>query len=130
MKYSYSKNIQANFQDTENKVRQALMDIGFGVLTEINMKDAFKAKLDLDYKNYKILGACNPTLAHKALESESLIGILMPCNILVIDNEDQTTKIVFPYAKNLLEVTDNNDIFELADKVDDLLKSAFNKINK
>ena len=130
MKYSYSKDIEANFQDTENKVRQALMDIGFGVLTEINMKDAFKAKLDLDYKNYKILGACNPTLAHEALESESLIGILMPCNILVIDNEDQTTKIVFPYAKSLLEVTDNNDIFQLADKVDDLLKSAFNKINK
>ena len=130
MKYSYSKDIQANFQDTENKVRQALMDIGFGVLTEINMKDAFKAKLNLDYKNYKILGACNPTLAHEALGRESLIGILMPCNILVIDNKDETTKIVFPYAKSLLEVTDNNDIFELADKVDDLLKSAFNKINK
>ena len=109
-------------------MRKALLDIGFGVLTEINMKDAFKAKLDLDYKNYKILGACNPTLAHQALGSENLIGILMPCNILVIDNEDQTTKIVFPYAKSLLEVTENNDIFDLADKVDDLLKSAFDNI--
>ena len=129
MDYSYSKDITLNFEDTEHKVRDALMDIGFGVLTEINMKDAFKAKLDLDYKNYKILGACNPKLAHEALYSESLIGILMPCNILVIDNEDQTTKIVFPYAKSLLEVTHNNDIFELADKVDDLLKSAFDNIN-
>ncbi len=128
MEYSYSKNINLNFEDTENKVKDALMDIGFGVLTEINMKDAFKAKLDLDYKNYKILGACNPTLAHQALGSENLIGILMPCNILVIDNEDQTTKIVFPYAKSLLEVTENNDIFDLADKVDDLLKSAFDNI--
>ena len=128
--YSYSKDIELRFEDAEHKVRDALMDIGFGILTEINMKDAFKAKLDLDYKNYKILGACNPKLAHQALDSEKLIGILMPCNILVIDNEDQTTKIVFPYAKSLLEVTDNNDIFELADKVDDLLKSAFNKINK
>ena len=105
------------------------MDIGFGVLTEINMKDAFKSKLDLDYKNYKILGACNPTLAHEALDSESLIGILMPCNILVIDNENQTTKIVFPNAKSLLEVTDNKDIFKLADKVDDLLKKAFDNIS-
>ena len=129
MKYSYSKDIQANFGDAENKVREALVDIGFGVLTEINMKDAFKVKLNLDYKNYKILGACNPTLAHEALEAESLIGILMPCNILVIDNENETTKIVFPYAKSLLEVTANNHIFKLADKVDDLLKSAFNKIN-
>ena len=129
MKYSYSKDIKLNFEDAEHKVRNALMDVGFGVLTEINMKDAFKAKLSLDYKNYKILGACNPKLAHEALDSENLIGILMPCNILVIDNEDQTTKIVFPNAKSLLEVTDNEDIFKLADKVDDLLKSAFNQVS-
>ena len=105
------------------------MEVGFGVLTEINMKDAFQKKLNLEYKNYKILGACNPTLAHEALESESLIGILMPCNILIIDNEDQTTKVVFPIAKSLLEVTENNAIVELADKVDDLLKSAFDTVN-
>ncbi len=128
MKYSYSKDISSNFQDTERKVERALMDIGFGVLTEINMKDAFKSKLDLEYKNYKILGACNPSLAHDALASESLIGILMPCNILVIDNEDGTTKVVFPSAKKLLEITDNSDILQLADKVDELLESAFNNI--
>ena len=57
MKYSYSKDIKCSFQDAESKVREVLMDIGFGVLTEINMKDAFKAKLNLNYKNYKILGA-------------------------------------------------------------------------
>ena len=128
MKYSYSKDISSNFQDTENKVRDALADIGFGVLTEINMRDAFKSKLDLEYKNYKILGACNPNLAHEALQSESLIGILMPCNILVIDNEDNTTKIVFPSAKSLLEITDNSEIDQLSDKVDDLLKTAFKKV--
>ena len=128
MKYSYSKDVKLSFKDTEQKVRDALMDIGFGVLTEINMKDAFRTKLDLEYKSYKILGACNPKLAHEALDYESLIGILMPCNILVIDNENQTTKIVFPFAKSLLEVTENNDVFELADKVDDLLKSAFENI--
>ena len=129
MQYFYSKNILSNFNDSEIKVRESLMDIGFGVLTEINMKDAFKTKLDLEYRNYKILGACNPTLAHEALDDEEMIGILMPCNILVIDNEDQTTKIVFPCAKSLLEITDNNDVFELADKVDDLLKSAFDNIH-
>ena len=128
MKYSYLKDISSSFQDTENKVRDALTDIGFGVLTEINMRDAFKSKLDLEYKNYKILGACNPNLAHEALQSESLIGILMPCNILVIDNEDNTTKIVFPSAKNLLEITDNSEIEQLSDKVDDLLKTAFKKV--
>tara|TARA_S200000501_G_scaffold37272_1_gene30712 strand:+ start:173 stop:562 length:390 start_codon:yes stop_codon:yes gene_type:complete len=129
MKYSYSKDIKSGFENTERKVHAALMEVGFGVLTEINMKDAFRNKLNLEYKNYKILGACNPTLAHEALESESLIGILMPCNILIIDNEDQTTKVVFPIAKSLLEVTENNAIVELADKVDDLLKSAFDTVN-
>tara|TARA_B000000609_G_C24061647_1_gene286974 strand:- start:462 stop:734 length:273 start_codon:yes stop_codon:yes gene_type:complete len=87
------------------------------------------SKLDLDYKNYKILGACNPSLAHEAIGFEELIGILMPCNFLIIDNEDQTTKIVFPNAKNLLEITNNNKVFELAIKVDNLLKSAFDSIN-
>ena len=128
MKYAYSKDIESGFEDTEHKIRDALMDVGFGVLTEINMKDAFKEKLNLEYKNYKILGACNPTLAHEALDSESLIGILMPCNILVIDNENGTTKIVFPNAKSLLEATENNAISNLADKVDDLLRSAFDVI--
>ena len=129
MKYSYSKDIKSGFEDTERKVHKALMGVGFGVLTEINMKDAFQQKLNLEYKNYKILGACNPTLAHEALESESLIGILMPCNILVIDNEDQTTKVVFPVAESLLEVTGNDIIFDLAKKVDDLLRSAFDTVN-
>ena len=129
MKYSYSKNIMSDFEDTEHKVHSALMGVGFGVLTEINMKDAFQQKLNLEYKNYKILGACNPTLAHEALESESLIGILMPCNILIIDNEDQTTKVVFPVAEILLEVTENDIIFDLAKKVDDLLRSAFDAVN-
>ena len=128
MKYSYSKDIKLNFEETENKVKEALMNIGFGVLTEINMKDAFKAKLDLECKNYKILGACNPQLAREALDSESLIGVLMPCNVLIIDNENETTKIVFPNAKSLLEVTENNEIDILADKVDNLMKSAFDSI--
>ena len=128
MKYSYSKDIKSTFQNAENKVREELIKVGFGILTEINIKDAFKLKLDLDYKHYKILGACNPTLAHQALDSENLIGILMPCNILIIDNEDASIKIVFPYAKNLLEITGNNNILELSEEVDILLKKAFSNI--
>ena len=84
MGYSYSKDIKLNFADTEDKVKLALMDVGF--------------------------------------------GILMPCNILVIENEKQITKIVFPNAKNLLEITNNSLINELALKVDHLLKSAFDSI--
>jgi uncharacterized protein (DUF302 family) len=129
MKYSYSKDIESGFEETEKKIRKVLMDVGFGVLTEINIKKAFKEKLNLEYKNYMILGACNPTLAHKGLENESFLGILMPCNILLIDNDDGlSTKIVFPYAKSLLEVTENESISDLANEVDDLLRSAFDAI--
>lgn len=129
MRYAYSKDIKSNFQAAEATVRDALMAVGFGVLTEISIKDSFKQKLDIDYKNYKILGACNPGLAHEALGSESLIGILMPCNVLVIDNEDGSTKVVFPNAKSLLEVTDNDEILELSSRVDSLLRSAFDSIS-
>jgi len=129
MEYSYSKDINSSFESTEYKVREALQKIGFGVLTEININDAFKSKSDLDYKSYKILGACNPPLAHEAINFDEMIGILMPCNILLIDNEDGTTKVVFPNAKNILDITDNKDLIDLSIKVDNVLERAFNEIS-
>ena len=129
MKYSYSKNLNSSFESTENKVRKALQNIGFGVLTEININDAFKSKLDIEYKNYKILGACNPPLAHEAINFDEMIGILMPCNILLIDNENGTTKVVFPNAKSILDITDNQDLIDLSINVDNLLEQAFNEIS-
>jgi len=128
MKYSYSKDLDCSFEGAEKSVVDALMDVGFGVLTEVNIQSAFKTKLDIGYKKYKILGACNPNLAHEALEDEPMIGILMPCNIVIIDNEDGTTKVVFPNAKNLLEITENKKIDSLSEKVDMLLESAFNTL--
>ena len=128
MKYSYSKDLDCSFENAEKSVVDALMNVGFGVLTEVNIQGAFKTKLDIDYKKYKILGACNPNLAHDALEDEPLIGILMPCNIVIIDNEDGTTKVVFPNAKNLLEITENKKIDSLSEKVDRLLESAYNTL--
>ena len=128
MEYSYSKDVNSSFKDTENKVKRALQNIGFGVLTEISIKDAFKTKLGIDYKNYKILGACNPPLAHEAISYDDMIGILMPCNILLIDNEDSTTKIVFPKANSILNITDNQDLNNISIKADNLLIKAFNTI--
>ena len=128
MKYSYSKDINVSFDKAEKNVVNALMDVGFGVLTEVNIQGAFKSKLNINYKKYKILGACNPNLAHEALEYDPLIGILMPCNIVIIDNEDGTTKVVFPNAKNLLEITENKKIDTLSEKGDILLESAFKSL--
>ena len=129
MGYFYSKTLEGSFQEAENKVSNALLDVGFGILTEINIKDAFSEKLGIEHKNYKILGACNPNLAHEAINYEINIGILMPCNIVLIDNEDGTTEIVFPKAQSPLDVTDNNHIINLSKQVDSILKEAFNNIN-
>ena len=129
MEYSYSKDIISSCKDAEEIVRKKLSGVGFGILTEINIKDAFKAKLDLEFKNYKILGACNPGLAHEAIGLENMVGILMPCNILIIDNENGTSKIVFPKASELLKMTENEKLLKLSNKVDELLESAFNNIS-
>ena len=129
MGYFYSKRLKVSFQETEDKVRDALLDVGFGVLTEINIKDAFKEKLGINHKNYKILGACNPKLAHEAINNEINIGILMPCNIVIIDNEDETTEVVFPKAAALLDITSNSNIIKLSKDVDMILQEAFNNIN-
>ena len=89
----------------------------------------FKEKLSINHKNYKILGACNPKLAHKAINNEINIGILMPCNIVIIDNEDETTEVVFPKAAALLDITSNSNIIKLSKDVDIILQEAFNNIN-
>ncbi|MAV59162.1 MAG: hypothetical protein CMG07_04330 [Candidatus Marinimicrobia bacterium] len=128
MNYHYSKNIKQDFDKVEKNVIDSLAELGFGVLTEINIQNAFKDKLNIKYKKYKILGAYHPKLAHQALEDEPMIGILMPCNILIIDNENGSTKIVFPYAHSLLDITKNDAINHLSNKVDELLKNAFEKI--
>ena len=129
MGYFYSKRLKVSFLETQDKVRSALLDVGFGVLTEINIKDAFKEKLGINHKNYKILGACNPKLAHKAINNEINIGILMPCNIVIIDNEDETTEVVFPKTEALLDITSNSNIIKLSKDVDLILEEAFNNIN-
>ena len=129
MGYFYSKRLKVSFQEAEDKVRNALLDVGFGVLTEINIKDAFKEKLGINHKNYKILGACNPKLAHEAINNEINIGILMPCNIVIIDNEDETIEVVFPKATALLDITSNSNIIKLSKDVDLILEDAFNNIN-
>tara|TARA_B100001750_G_C15109083_1_gene399202 strand:- start:43 stop:432 length:390 start_codon:yes stop_codon:yes gene_type:complete len=128
MDYSYSKTIYTTFRNAEEMIKKSLFKIGFGILTEISINDAFKEKLNISFKKYKILGACNPTLAHQAIEKEPNIGILMPCNIIIIDNEDGSVNIIFPQAKKILEVTNNNKLNDIIQEVDILLESAFNNI--
>jgi len=83
MKYYDSVRVATSFEDSVARARELLAGEGFGVITEIDVRETMKKKLGVDFRNYVILGACNPALAHKALESEDKIGVLLPCNVVV-----------------------------------------------
>ncbi|RME78639.1 DUF302 domain-containing protein [Candidatus Woesearchaeota archaeon] len=88
MDYGYRKKLNCTVDEAESKVREALQEEGFGVLTYIDVKKTLKKKLDINTKEYRILGACNPPFAHKALEAEKEIGLLLPCNVIIYVAED------------------------------------------
>ncbi|MDO9039841.1 MAG: DUF302 domain-containing protein, partial [Bacteroidota bacterium] len=85
MEYYFSAILHTGFDDAVAKITEALKTEGFGVLTEIDMQAKLKEKLGVNYKKYKILGACNPAFAYKALQAEEMIGVMLPCNIVVTD---------------------------------------------
>jgi uncharacterized protein (DUF302 family) len=93
MEYYFSKTISATFDEAMKKATEALKSEGFGVITEIFMHEKLKEKLGVDFKKYVILGACNPPLAYKALQSEDKIGTMLPCNVLVIEQGPDAIEI-------------------------------------
>lgn len=93
-KFYFNKTVDLSFEDAIAKVTEELKKEGFGILTEIDMAGTLKKKLDVDLRPYKILGACNPPFAYKALQAESHIGIYLPCNVIVQDVGDGKTEVV------------------------------------
>ena len=122
--YGFNVTMKTSMEDAEAKVREALMAEGFGVLTEIDVQKVMKAKLDLDRSGYKILGACNPNLAHQAIDAEPDIGLLLPCNVLLReeDNGDITVGFMDPAA--VLGMIDNPKIAEVAPIVKEKLQKV------
>ena len=93
MAYYFSKTLPVGFDEAVRRATEALKQQGFGIITEIDVKETFKKKLGIDFRNYRILGACNPTLAHEALNLEDKIGTMLPCNVVVQDAPDGATEI-------------------------------------
>ncbi|MEE8340613.1 MAG: DUF302 domain-containing protein [Candidatus Neomarinimicrobiota bacterium] len=106
MNYGYKMKVNHTFEQSEQKLRHALTEEGLGVITEIDVKNVFKQKLNIDYKKYKILGVCEPNTAYKALSIDEQIGLLLPCNIIIWENDDKSTSIAAIDAKVQLAITD------------------------
>jgi uncharacterized protein (DUF302 family) len=127
MQYGFSKTIDLSFENTIEKVTEELKKEGFGVLTTIDVKETLKKKIDVDFKKYTILGACNPPLAHKALQAEEEIGLLLPCNVIVYEKDNKTAVSVFNPGL-MSQVVDNKNLKPVADEVQEKLKRVLNNI--
>ena len=122
--YGFSRRVDAPFDAAVTRVREALQKEGFGVLTEIDVKATLKKKLDVDFRKYVILGACNPPFAYKALTAELEIGLLMPCNVIVYENDDGGATVAAMDASMMASVTGNDRLSEVSTAVNEKLRRA------
>jgi uncharacterized protein (DUF302 family) len=128
MKYGYKKELDIDFADAVEKVKLELEKEGFGVLTEINVKDTFKKKLGKDFDEYVILGACSPAHAYEVLMAERDMGLMLPCNIVVyVDDGKLYAAAILPTVA--MGIVENDDLKSVAEEVETKLKKVINNIN-
>lgn len=126
--YTFGVTLDAGFTDTVQRTRAALAEQGFGVLTEIDVAATMKVKLGLDMSAHLILGACNPPLAHRALELEPAIGALLPCNVVVRTLDDSHTRVEAMNPAVMVEATGNQDLADVAEQAGARLAAALDAL--
>jgi uncharacterized protein (DUF302 family) len=122
MSYYYSKIVRAEFDDAVSRIKQALKEEGFGILTEIDVKETLKKKLDVEFRNYRILGACNPPFAYKALQAEDKIGTMLPCNVVVQETADGGVELAAIDPVASMQAIGNPNLREIAEAIGQKLK--------
>jgi len=127
MEYGFSKTVDLSFEQAIEKVTEELKKEGFGVLTTIDVKDTLKKKIDVDFKKYTILGACNPPIAHKALQTEEELGLLLPCNVIVYEKENQTKVSMFD-PMLMTNIVDNEKMEPIAKEVKEKLQRVLAEV--
>jgi uncharacterized protein (DUF302 family) len=128
MSYYFSTTITGNFEDIVQKTTEALKKEGFGVLTDIDVKATLKNKLDVEFKKYRILGACNPHFAFKALQAEDKIGTMLPCNVIVQEVADGEIEIAAIDPVASMRAIENPDLKGIADQIQEKLKKVINNL--
>ncbi len=127
-KIGFGKNVDMSFDEAVTKVTAALQTEGFGVLTEIDVAGTLKKKLDKDMPPYRILGACNPALAHRGISAEPEIGMLLPCNVVVRQDVAGTVRVEFMDPQAVLPLLDKPGIAELAGEVREKLQRVMSAL--
>ena len=118
------------FEETVSVVRDALREEGFGVLTEIDVKGTLKKKLDVDFRKYVILGACNPPYAHKTLEIDLDVGLLLPCNVIVYETDEGKSRVSAINPVSALKIMENEALREIAEEVSGKLQKVIERVGK
>ena len=124
MTYYFSKTVPFSFDEAVQKTTEALKREGFGIITEIDVKQTLKTKIGVDFRNYRILGACNPKLAHEALQIEDKVGTMLPCNVVVQEVGDGKTEVAAIDPVASMQAIDNPQLRAAATRVQGMLKQV------
>ena len=128
MSYYFAKTVDESFDEAIEKVTERLKEQGFGILTQIDVKATLKQKIDVDFRPYRILGACNPPLAHQALQAEPWIGLMLPCNVVVQETEDGKVQVAAIDPVASMEAVENDELPAIATQVREKLKSIIENL--
>jgi uncharacterized protein (DUF302 family) len=128
MSYYFTKETALRYEQALNKVQEELKKEGFGVITEIDVRETFKKKLNVDFRKYKILGTCNPSFAHQALQGESRIGTMLPCNVIVQEREDGHIEVSAINPLESMKSVANPQLEQIGSQVAAKLKAVVERI--